>query len=258
MTLILGYVKEIIQTTGALVTVGIESPPEASMFSFSWTSSLAGAFTSFIIDRKRRMTMEDNLSRNKSEFFKDYFLITIGGFLMALSVNVFLKRYTLAPGGITGFSVIMNKLLGIPIDFVYFGISVPLLILGIKALGKSFGIKTLYVTVVSPLFIRIIPEIKLFDNIILSAILGGLLVGTGIGIALVRNCTTGGTDLAAALLNKLIPKIKIPIFLFMLDGLVVISSGIVSRDFKNAIYSMLSLLVIIKTIDFILKRFSGK
>lgn len=202
--------------------------------------------------------MENHISREKSEIFKDYFLITIGGFLMALSVNIFLKRYTLAPGGITGFSVVMNKLLGIPIDFVYFGVSIPLLILGIKVLGKSFGIKTLYVTVISPLFIRIIPEINLFDNIILSAILGGILVGAGIGIALIRNCTTGGTDLAAALLNKMIPKIKIPIFLFILDGLVVISSGIVSHDFKNAIYSMISLLVIIKTIDFMLKKFSRK
>lgn len=200
--------------------------------------------------------MENTTKFNKSEILIDYSFITLGSFLMSLAVNLFVKEHTLAPGGITGLSVILNKVLNIPIDFVYFGISVPLLLIGIKFLGKSFGIKTLYITIMCPLFLRIIPETHITDNVVLAGILGGLLVGIGIGIALLRGCTTGGTDLAAALLNKFIPKIKIPIFLLILDGSVVLSSAIVTNDYKTAIYSMISLLVIIKTIDTILKKFS--
>lgn len=200
--------------------------------------------------------MELNKRYQEQRIVLDYLYITSGSFLIALAVNLFLKEHTLAPGGVTGFSIVLNKLLGIPIDFVYFGISIPLLILGIKFLGKSFGIKTLYMTVAAPVFLRIIPQIHVTNNIVLACIGGGLLVGIGIGIALLRGCTTGGTDLAATLLNKVIPGIKIPVFLFMLDGLVVLSSGLVSGDYKTAIYSMISLVVIIKTIDFMLKKFS--
>lgn len=191
---------------------------------------------------------------DRKEKIKDYLLITVSSFLMALSVNFFLKEKTLAPGGITGLSVVLNKAFGIPVDFVYFGISIPLLLMGIFVLGKSFGLKTLYITVTSPIFLRIIPQTHITDNLFIASIVGGLLVGTGIGIALLRDCATGGTDLIATLIHKLIPKVKIPVILFILDGSIVISSGFISKNYSIALYSLLSLLVIIKTIDIILKK----
>ncbi len=199
--------------------------------------------------------MENSKIYNNHELIIDFSTITFGSLLMALAVNLFIKEHSLAPGGITGFSVIMNKVLKIPIDFIYLGISIPLLLLGIKFLGKTFGIKTLYITCMCPLFIRIIPQVHVTNNFLVASIAGGFLVGLGIGISLLKGATTGGTDLAASLLNKFIPSIKIPIFLFILDGSVVISSGIVSHDYKTAIYSMISLLIIIKTIDLMLKIF---
>jgi len=195
--------------------------------------------------------------KNK-ELIKDYFLITLSSLLMAVAVNFFFKEHTLAPGGITGMSIVVNAIMGLPMEYVTLGISVPLLIMGTIFLGKNFGIKTLYITITTPLFLKIIPQIHVTNNLLIAGIVGGLLVGTGIGIALVRGCATGGTDLLALLLNKVIKFLRLPVILFLLDGTVVILSGFISKNYAVSIYSFISLFVIIQSINFITSKFNYK
>lgn len=193
-----------------------------------------------------------------NELIKDYILITISSILMAIAVNMFFKEHMLAPGGITGLAIISSKFFGIPVEYMTLGISGPLLIMGILFLGKSFGIKTLYITIMGPVFLKLIPEVHITNNLLMAALLGGLLVGLAIGIAIVRDCTTGGTDLAAMLINKIITFIKMPIILFILDGSIVIGSGLISKNYMISIYSLISLFVIINTINFIVNKYGKK
>lgn len=192
--------------------------------------------------------------KNK-EIIKDYLWITLSSILTAMAVNFFFKEHNLAPGGITGASIIGSNFTGIPVEVMSLSISIPLLIMGILFLGKSFGIKTLYITLMSPLFLKLIPEIHVTDNLLIAGIIGGLLVGSAIGIAIVRKCATGGTDLAAMLINKIVRFVKLPVILFILDGTIVVGSGIISKNFMISVYSLLSLFVIINTINFITKKF---
>ncbi|MCC0628715.1 MULTISPECIES: YitT family protein [unclassified Clostridioides] len=191
----------------------------------------------------------------KKEMIKDYLLITISAFLMALAVNFFFAEHTLAPGGITGLSVVLSTFLSIPVENISLGISMPLLVMGVLFLGKGFGIKTLYITLMGPLFLKVIPQIHITDNLLVAGVIGGLLVGTAIGIAIIRGCSTGGTDLVAMLINKIIKFLKLPVILFMLDGFIIVASGIISKNFMISIYSLISLLLIIKTIGFVTTKF---
>lgn len=193
---------------------------------------------------------------HKKELVLDYILITFSSLLMALAVMLFFKEHMLAPGGITGMSIVVNALTGIPVEYVSLGISAPLLLMAILFLGKSFGIKTLYITLTAPLFLKIIPQTHVTSNLLLAGIAGGLLVGISIGIAIVRGCATGGTDLLAMLINKVITRVKLPVILFILDGIVVIGSGLISKNYMVSLYSLISLFVIINSINFITKRFS--
>ncbi|HBY2828319.1 TPA: YitT family protein [Clostridioides difficile] len=191
----------------------------------------------------------------KKEMIKDYLLITISAFLMALAVNFFFAEYTLAPGGITGLSVVLSTFLSMPVENISLGISMPLLVMGLLFLGKGFGIKTLYITLMGPLFLKVIPQTHITDNLLVAGVIGGLLVGTAIGIAIIRGCSTGGTDLVAMLINKVIKFLKLPVILFMLDGFIIVASGIISKNFMISIYSLISLLLIIKTIGFVTTKF---
>ncbi len=191
----------------------------------------------------------------KKEMIKDYLLITISAFLMALAVNFFFAEHTLAPGGITGLSVVLSTFLSMPVENISLGISMPLLVMGLLFLGKGFGIKTLYITLMGPLFLKVIPQTHITDNLLVAGVIGGLLVGTAIGIAIIRDCSTGGTDLVAMLINKVIKFLKLPVILFMLDGFIIVASGIISKNFMISIYSLISLLLIIKTIGFVTTKF---
>ncbi|HGM3219979.1 TPA: YitT family protein [Clostridioides difficile] len=191
----------------------------------------------------------------KKEMIKDYLLITISAFLMALAVNFFFAEHTLAPGGITGLSVVLSTFLSMPVENISLGISMPLLVMGLLFLGKGFGIKTLYITLMGPLFLKVIPQTHITDNLLVAGVIGGLLVGTAIGIAIIRGCSTGGTDLVAMLINKVIKFLKLPVILFMLDGFIIVASGIISKNFMISIYSLISLLLIIKTIGFVTTKF---
>ncbi|ENY8882122.1 YitT family protein [Clostridioides difficile] len=191
----------------------------------------------------------------KKEMIKDYLLITISAFLMALAVNFFFAEHTLAPGGITGLSVVLSTFLSMPVENISLGISMPLLVMGLLFLGKGFGIKTLYITLMGPLFLKVIPQTHITDNLLVAGVIGGLLVGNAIGIAIIRGCSTGGTDLVAMLINKVIKFLKLPVILFMLDGFIIVASGIISKNFMISIYSLISLLLIIKTIGFVTAKF---
>ena len=191
----------------------------------------------------------------KKEMIKDYLLITISAFLMALAVNFFFAEHTLAPGGITGLSVVLSTFLSMPVENISLGISMPLLVMGLLFLGKGFGIKTLYINLMGPLFLKVIPQTHITDNLLVAGVIGGLLVGTAIGIAIIRGCSTGGTDLVAMLINKVIKFLKLPVILFMLDGFIIVASGIISKNFMISIYSLISLLLIIKTIGFVTTKF---
>lgn len=192
----------------------------------------------------------------KNELISDYIFITFSSLLMAIAVKLFFKEHMLAPGGITGLSIIMNALTGLPVEYVSLGISAPLLLMGILFLGKSFGIKTLYITLVAPLFLKAIPQAHITSNLLFAGIAGGLLVGTAVGIAIIRGCATGGTDLLAMLINKIFTAVKLPVILFILDGIVVVGSGLISKNYMVSIYSLISLIVIINSISYIIRKFT--
>jgi uncharacterized membrane-anchored protein YitT (DUF2179 family) len=122
------------------------------------------------------------------------------------------------------------------------------LILATYILGKHFGIKTLYVTLMVPLFLRFIPLIHITDSILIASIVGGLLVGASISLALSSKCATGGTDVIALLIKKFVPKLELASILFVLDMIIVLLSMIISRTYITSMYSVVALLTIMMTI----------
>ena len=197
------------------------------------------------------------------KLIKEYLWITVSAFLTALAVNLVFKSTGLAPGGITGLAIIFSTVSGIPIQYMTLCISIPLFIMAVIFLGKSFGIKTLYITLVTPVCMIIVPTIhitKFFATInpllelAIAAIIGGLLVGASVGVALNNDCATGGTDLIALLLQHFVKFLKVPVILLFLDGFVVVASGIISKNIMIAIFSFISLMIIIQTIKFIISK----
>lgn len=178
----------------------------------------------------------------------------ISGFLTALAVKYCFIPHGLTPGGITGLSISVSLISGISIEIISLSISIPLLIIGMVCFGSSFGIKTVLIILVVPFILGILPTIQITYPILLSSIVGGVFVGIAIYLALVEKCSTGGTDIIALLIQKIIPTFSLPVILFLVDGIIVLSSWIISRNILLAVYSLIALLSIMVTIKMLSKR----
>lgn len=139
---------------------------------------------------------------------KEYLFITIGLFVFVLGWTAFLIPSEIIGGGVSGIGTILffatEK--AIPVGYTYLALNVVLLVLALKILGAGFGVKTVYgIIVASVLFSvmqKIITEPILPDEKLLSAIIGGMLSGAGIGITFIQGGSTGGTDIVAMIINK--------------------------------------------------------
>ncbi|MEF9990615.1 MAG: YitT family protein [Romboutsia sp.] len=184
--------------------------------------------------------------------------LVIGCTSMSIGINMFLKPHTIAPGGLSGVSVVLNKITGISVSNIMLLIGIPLVIFAFKILGTKNSIKTLFGTVLFSIIINLtspLSELNVTNDLLLSAISGAIFVGIGIGIVFRVDGSTGGTDLIALILSKRFPGIKATKFMMCLDGVVVISSGIVSKNLEIGLYSAIALYIIVKVADAIMEGF---
>lgn len=188
--------------------------------------------------------------------FKDiliqYIGVIIACIIMAIGLNMFLVPKTIAPGGLSGLSVVVSKLTGFPVSNILFTISTPLLIFSVKILGKKDAIKTFIGMAILTFTLKItepLSNIVLTESILLCAISGALLVGLSLGILFTIDASTGGTDLIALMLNRVIPSLPVSKFLSLIDGTIVVLAGVVSMNFETGIYSAIALYIMVKIID---------
>ncbi len=187
-----------------------------------------------------------------------YFTLTVGSIFIAASLVFILEPNTIAAGGVTGLAILIKKLINVPIDITNLAVNIPLFIAGIVLLGKKFGLKTAYGTFMLSACIRGIyiifgDSVMLTEDVLLSAIFGGLIMGIGIGLVFRAGGTTGGTDLAGAIINKFFPQFSIAKAMMAIDLVIVISSGIVDRKVETALYSVIALFVLVKVADLIVE-----
>lgn len=182
-----------------------------------------------------------------------YILIGVGVFIMSISINYFFAPNTIAPGGVTGLAVVIEQLTGVEIYLINLIINVPLFIFGARALGKSTAIKTLYATILLSLFLKILPPLVLTHDLLLSSIFGGVLAGGGLGLVFKFGGTTGGTDLAGAMINDKFPHYSLATSMMIIDLMVVIFAGIVEKNIEISLYSMIAMFTTVKVIDLVLE-----
>lgn len=184
--------------------------------------------------------------------------LIIGCISMAVGINTFLKPHTIAPGGLSGLSVVLNKATGISVSAIMLLIGIPLVIFAFKILGSKNSVKTLVGTVLFSLIVNVtspLGDLGATNDLLLSSISGAILLGIGIGIMFRVDASTGGTDLIALILSKKFPGIKPTKFMICLDAFVVISSGIASQNIEIALYSAIALYVVVKVADAIMEGF---
>ena len=179
-----------------------------------------------------------NIAKN---IFLDILCFTLGGILYGISVSVFSEPNQIAPGGVTGISIILNSLIHTPVGTMALILNAPLIIWAIVELGYKLVVKTIFAIILTSISIDVI------------AMFIPPYQGDKMLVAIfIRGGTTGGTDTAARLLGRRFPHFSMGRLMMFIDLCVVVISAIVFKSVESAMYAVIVIFVATRLIDAVL------
>lgn len=188
--------------------------------------------------------------QKKKTVLLDYALLVVGAFIAGGALNLFLVPAKVVAGGATGLGTILYHTLGLSVGLVNILVNLPLFALGYREVGKELFWRSILATLLLSAATYLIPEVALSQNAMLSSVYGGAAMGLGLGLVMRGGATTGGSELAALLLHKLIPQLKVTGWIFVIDAVIILAAGIIF-DAEMALYAILALFLTTKTIDLV-------
>lgn len=188
------------------------------------------------------------------KYLIDAVYFVVGAAVYSVSVNVFLSPNGISPGGFTGVAAVINYVTKIPTGTMLFLFNIPILILGYIKMGGRFIIKTSIVTVLVSFSLdvsaRILPPLK--TDGILASMFGGIFMGVGLSLILLRGATTGGIDIIAKLINRKYRHLSVGKIILMADGVVIALNALVYRNAESALYSIIAMYMGTRLMDVLL------
>ena len=142
-----------------------------------------------------------------TELIKETLVLTAAMAIVAGAVYFFLLPSHASVSSISGLGIILSNFVPLPLSAITMILNILLLIIGFFTCGKEFGAKTVYTSIVLPLFLalfeRIFPNIgSLTDSQELDVLCYVLTVSIGLSILFNRNASSGGLDIVAKIMNK--------------------------------------------------------
>lgn len=185
---------------------------------------------------------------------KEYAIITLGLLINALGWTAFLIPAKIVGGGISGVAALIFYATEIPMAYSFFAINALLIGVGIKVLGRNFGIKTIFSVVVLTFFFGLLQKFitaPIITEGFMSTIIGGALAGIGVGMVFTQGGSTGGTDIIAMIINKY-RNISPGRTILLCDVFIISSSWFLFQSLEFLVYGFVSMAVVAYSIDIIL------
>ena len=180
-------------------------------------------------------------------------LYIVAGLLVAAAAyRLYLVPNQVVAGGFTGAGQLLHHLMGISVGTVNIVMNVPLFLISMKSMGVKFGVRSLAAMFALSLLIDHLPLPPATDDMLLAAVYGGAISGIGFGLVLRGSATTGGTDMLASLLHRLIPVLRVSYGIFLFDGLVIIASAFAFEP-QAAMYGLISTFICNVMVDVVLE-----
>lgn len=140
-------------------------------------------------------------------FLKEYGIITVGTAIIAAAVYFFMMPSHVTVGSASALAMVIANFINLPVSVITLALNVFLLIIGFVLIGREFGAKTVYASILMPLIMRVFeiafPDFSSITNEpILDVLCYILVVGSGLALLFSVNASSGGLDIVAKLMNK--------------------------------------------------------
>lgn len=184
---------------------------------------------------------------------KKYAIITAAAFVYAVGISLFTDPNNMAPGGVTGISIILSRLLPLGTGTLILLLNVPILLFAVWKFGISLTLSSIYATALISVLTNVLARFgAATDDILLAALVGGTLSAISIGVIFRAGATTGGMDIIVKALRLHFPHLKTGKIFFIADTVVVTLSGMLFRDLNAALYAAISAICTSFVMDIVL------
>ena len=179
----------------------------------------------------------------------------LGTMITGFAIGAFLTPNKIVGGGASGISTILFHTFGIQPGVSFFIMNILFLLLGLTILGRQFIIKTLIGISLLSLFTQIFSLFPIYtQNLMLSAIFGGVLYGLGIGMSFAAGASTGGTDIIGRIIQTKFSFVPIGKMLLFVDGIIIVISFAIFNNIELTMFGIFTLFVSSYSIDFIISK----
>ena len=193
------------------------------------------------------------MKKNLGYEIKNLLMIAAAALIYAVGISLFLDPNQLAPGGVTGIAVILNRLTNIETGTLYFLLNVPIVLLGIWKFGVRFIEKTFYAITMVSVFTNLLGNYgALTDDLLIAGAAGGVLIAVGIGLIFKAGATTGGTDILIKILRQKYRHLKTGFLFLVTDIIIVRISGLVFKNLNIVFYALMTVVISGKALDYVL------
>lgn len=164
-----------------------------------------------------------------------------GSILIAVAVRNFALAAEFPMTGFSGIAIILNRFFQIPIGLSTILLNLPVVVLCYRRIGRSFLLKSFRCMILSSLFIDYLAPLFPFytGSRLLAALVTGVLGGIGYAIIYTRGSSTGGADFLIMALKSINPHLRLGTIAFSIDIGIILTGGLLFRDFDGIIYGML-------------------
>lgn len=210
----------------------------------------------------KKMTEADKIKQRELKYIAkktpmrralDYLLMTVAAGLYSAGVSLCLAPNSLATGGVTGISIILNRVTGLETGTWILLLNIPILAVGMWKFGFRFILSTIYCTILTSLFTNLLAPVgALTSDLFLAAAVGGGLIAVGMGLVFKAGATTGGMDIVVKLLRLKMPYIRTGSLFLTLDAAIVSASALLFRNVERALYSGMAIFVTSIVLDLVL------
>ena len=178
-------------------------------------------------------------------------LLLVSGTLVAgMGLASFLLPNHFIDGGVTGVSMLLANLLGLPLAVLLVVVNAPFVVLGYQHIGKAFAIKSSLAIAGLAVWLVLIPFPVATTDKLLGAVFGGFFVGAGVGLAIRGGGVLDGTEILAVILSKRTFATVGEIILVL--NVIIFSLAAVLIGVEPALYSVMTYFTAFKTIDYLL------
>ncbi|MVM34044.1 DUF2179 domain-containing protein [Spirosoma sp. HMF4905] len=182
---------------------------------------------------------------------KDTAFIIAGVLSAGMGIKGFLTSSHFIDGGVTGISMLLATLFSIPLPIWLLVINLPFIGLGYRQFGRQFAVKSTLAIAGLSLSLALIPYPDVTPDLLLTAVFGGFFIGAGIGLAMRGGAVLDGTEIAALLISRSSPILKVSDVILVLNVLI-FGAAAFFLGISPALYSMITYFAASKTVDFVI------